>query len=157
VHHLTDTTTADRNHVVAQVVALKRMLVGDMHEPAAVSTVNARLYHWGATALTLAALGGASEGVLMLLEAGADIDALDVDGCSALLHAAQSGHASCVRLLLEGGAKVDVRERRQRWTPLMKAAQVGHVSLRASSPMRLRVDVSIHALPAVYQVYGSLM
>ena len=97
---------------------LKRMLTGQMYHPAGEADINARLYEWEATALQLAAVGGAAECVTMLLEAGADVSLADKHGCTALHYAAQCGQTACVRLLLEAGAPTDVREKRKRWTPV---------------------------------------
>lgn len=109
------------------VITLKRMLIGDMYEPATPDIIDSRHYEWGATALHLAAVEGAAECVLMLFEAGATIDMVDLNGHSALHLAAQNGHLACVRLLLQSGASTKMRDRK-RHTPLMVAAASGHAS-----------------------------
>jgi ankyrin repeat protein len=58
--------------------------------------------------------------VRMLLEAGADPNARDVEGQTALGWAANSSRLDVVELLVKAGAEVDVRSHRG-WTPLMGA------------------------------------
>lgn len=59
-----------------------------------------------------------------LVEAGAELDALDRRGTTALIAAARRGRPETVRVLLELGAKVDRRDRDGR-TALMWAAWMG--------------------------------
>jgi serine/threonine-protein phosphatase 6 regulatory ankyrin repeat subunit B len=61
----------------------------------------------GETSLILAACHGYLEVVTVLIDHGADIDALDVDHNTALLRASQSGHAPIVAFLLAHGAELD--------------------------------------------------
>jgi hypothetical protein len=58
------------------------------------------------TPLHLAVKGGSPPAVKVLLEFGADIDALDEQGMSPLLYACDEGDTEIVRLLLQNGAKV---------------------------------------------------
>jgi hypothetical protein len=63
----------------------------------------------GYTALMMAANGGQEEAVRMLLDAGAEVNALDKHGNSPIMFAAQHGYDSIVRLLLDQGADRSVR------------------------------------------------
>ncbi|RYG44784.1 ankyrin repeat domain-containing protein, partial [archaeon] len=60
------------------------------------------------TALLRAAAGGDGLEVRALLDAGANVDALDDDGNTALLKAVLGGHADVMELLLAAGARTDV-------------------------------------------------
>jgi hypothetical protein len=71
--------------------------------------LEARSSREGYTALMMAANGGQEEAVRMLLEAGAEVDALDNHGNSPIMFAAQHGHDRIVRLLLDKGADRSVR------------------------------------------------
>ena len=63
----------------------------------------------GWTALHWAARFGLADGVTVLLEHGADVDAWIPDGWTALHIAAYRGQAAIVTRLLEGGADVAAR------------------------------------------------
>ncbi|MBR4309711.1 MAG: ankyrin repeat domain-containing protein, partial [Akkermansia sp.] len=71
-------------------------------------------------ALHLAAEGGHSPMVTLLLDLGLDINAMSLY-YTPLMCAAAAGHADCVSLLLERGAKVTARDS-ERWTALHFAA-----------------------------------
>lgn len=75
----------------------------------------------GFTALMTAAAAGNTEGVRLLLEAGADPNILSKQKDSALGEAATSGAEESVRMLLAKGAAVNVPDARG-YTPLMYAA-----------------------------------
>ena len=75
--------------------------------------------------------------VQLLLEAGAEKDANDSDGCTALMAAACSGFAEVVQLLLDAGAQKDLRDSVGR-TALINAAGYGHFSV-------VRVLLEAHA------------
>lgn len=84
----------------------------------------------GATPLQMAATSSNENKVLLLLllKAGARVDAADVQGNTALHQVAASGTVSAAQLLLEHGATVDART----WigmTPLMNAALGGNVAM----------------------------
>ncbi|XP_046984027.1 TD and POZ domain-containing protein 1-like [Schistocerca americana] len=73
----------------------------------------------------------AVEEVRLLLAAGADVGARDVDGETALHWAALRGHAAVVRLLLSAASDPDARD--QWWrTPLHWAARNGHAEAAAA-------------------------
>ncbi len=59
------------------------------------------------TALMYACQGGHIDTVKLLVEKGAELDALDLTGHSALMLAAEEGHLPTVSYLLQKGAKVD--------------------------------------------------
>ena len=61
----------------------------------------------GSTPLLRASRNGHEHVARLLLEAGAEKDATDSDGCTALMGAADEGHPS-VRLLLEAGANTEL-------------------------------------------------
>jgi hypothetical protein len=79
------------------------MLVGDGYRAATQNDVVCRIYEWRSSPLMLAAAGGATESLVLRLEAGAgpSVRYRDKDGFTAAMHAAQNGHDDCLRLLLE--------------------------------------------------------
>lgn len=101
----------------------------------------------GASALHLAACGGHSGVVRLLLARGLEPDALDTVGRSPLYFAAREGHCDIVELLLAAGALAE-RVRDDGWSAILIAVQGGHVRIaellaeagadvaRAAPPMR---------------------
>ncbi|MHC4251452.1 MAG: ankyrin repeat domain-containing protein, partial [Planctomycetota bacterium] len=73
--------------------------------------VDARVSRWKRTALGQAAGGGHTEVVKLLLAAGADVNAGDVDGQTPLHHAVSEGCLEDVELLIEAGANVNAKDR----------------------------------------------
>jgi len=72
-----------------------------------------------------AASGGHTHVVKLLLEAGADIEAMDQEGLTALMNAAENGTESTVAMLIQHGAQVDAASNAG-FTPLIVAAAGGH-------------------------------
>lgn len=50
------------------------------------------------------------EAARLILEAGADIDAQDIDGMTALMHACRNGQINIVRFLLKSGADITIKD-----------------------------------------------
>lgn len=63
----------------------------------------------GFTALMFAALRGQAKVAKVLLDAGANIKATNIDGFTALTFAALSGNSEIVKALLDAGANVDTK------------------------------------------------
>jgi len=66
----------------------------------------------------------------LLLDAGADVGAMDDDGQTALAMASTEGKANAARLLLQRGADVEAKDCHGK-TPLIKAASRGSVMVAA--------------------------
>jgi ankyrin repeat protein len=81
----------------------------------------------GTTPLMHAAEAGSENLARLLLERGADKDAVNQDGLSALTLAATGGHAGVLQILLDAGARVDMTDPHSR-AALTWAAQRGHVT-----------------------------
>jgi hypothetical protein len=81
----------------------------------------------GITPLMLAAKLGNERMVRILLEHGADVNAVDIRGFSALHFAVWNGHAGTVQLLLDHGAIL--RPNQCITTPLLLSALKGHESI----------------------------
>jgi ankyrin repeat protein len=89
------------------------------------SLVGARDRHPGSTPLHLAAFRGSIEIVRVLLDFGAEIDALERESRSTPLHwAAEAGNTEIVQLLLGRGARLEVRDAWFGLTPLGWATTV---------------------------------
>lgn len=69
--------------------------------------VNAREQRYGDTALMWAAAAGHVDVVRLLIEAGADVGAVDDEGVSALQLARTNGHAEVAAALIAAGASAD--------------------------------------------------
>lgn len=93
------------------------------HAAALVNTPDAA----GATPLMHAAEAGSEALARLLLERGADKNAVNRDGLSALTLAATGGHAGVLQVLLDAGAHVDMADPHSR-AALTWAAQRGHVT-----------------------------
>ena len=90
--------------------------------------VNAREPQSRATALIAAAYNDHTEVVRALVDAGARLEAKEVQDWTALLVACHNGHIGAARVLLAAGADVHTRDKDQQ-TPLMNAAGNGHVAV----------------------------
>lgn len=62
-----------------------------------------------------------------LIEAGANIHAIDKDGASALSLAALNGSTDCLRLLIDAGIDVNTPDENALTSPLMHAIAIGNV------------------------------
>ncbi len=83
---------------------------------------------YGNTALTLAAEGGHTDVVRLLIEKGAAVDAKAKSGHTALTLAVEGGHTDVVRLLIEKGAAVDAKAKSGH-TALTLAVEGGHTDV----------------------------
>jgi ankyrin repeat protein len=75
-----------------------------------------------------AAAAGDAESARALLDRGAAVNAMNVDGKTALMAAAARGHVETVRLLLDHGAAVDTTNIHGR-TALTYAEETGHTDV----------------------------
>ena len=80
------------------------------------------------TALMIAAGQGFLSIVELLVDNGADINALDVVNCTALMHAAKEGHVSVVAYLAEKGSDINAVDE-ELYSPLHFAASRGHEAI----------------------------
>lgn len=80
---------------------------------------------FGATPLILAVSEGHRDTAMLLLEAGADVDAQDDSGWTALARAAYFGHRGMVLDLLDSDANAGLAERVMGTTPIAWAARQG--------------------------------
>jgi ankyrin repeat protein len=95
--------------------------IGRLKELAGKVDVNARFGGDGDTALHRAAARGQVEAVKLLLERGANVNAVDDEGTTPLLGATYRGHTEVAGVLLERGAAVDAQEMRYRLSSLNHA------------------------------------
>jgi ankyrin repeat protein len=77
------------------------------------STLEAR-WNIGRTPLMESAWNGQAEVIKLLLDYGADINAVDDHGMTALIRAARRGHEMSVKLLLDRGADATIRDKNGR-------------------------------------------
>jgi ankyrin repeat protein len=84
-----------------------------------------RIAHKDQSPLLKTAAYGNHEAVQLLLENGAELEALGRLGQTPLSEAAKNGHVAVVKLLLEKGAVLEVKDMGYR-TPLSEAAKNGH-------------------------------
>ena len=96
----------------------------------------------GSTALMLAAGKGHNRVVTLLLEEGADINAVNDFGGTALLWAIFEGHAEIAELFIKRDADVNAKHARTNITVLMMAVQHGYTEI-VSTLLKKGVDVNI--------------
>lgn len=82
------------------------------------------------TGLRSAVEDGFTERIQLMLNNGADVDAIDIGGYTALTIAAEMGQESAARILLENGADVNLA-RRNGYTALHLASEQGDESIAA--------------------------
>ncbi len=119
----------------------------------------------GTFPLLMAAQEGHAGIVADLVEAGADVDAVNSEnGTFPLLQAAQNGHAGIVAQLIEAGANVDAVHSESGTFPLLQAAQAGHAGIVAelieagADPRRAHEETGMTALDlAVMAGNGALI
>ncbi len=75
--------------------------------------------------LFAAAAAGSATAVAMLLDLGAPVNAVDMDGATPLHRAVQAGAVAVIDCLLAAGAEVDIRERKWQGTPMSWAVVLG--------------------------------
>lgn len=83
--------------------------------------VNARFGGDGETALHRSAARGHLQAVALLLDRGANVNAVDDEGNTPLLAATYRSHVDVVAMLLKRGAFVNAQEKRHGFTPLLQA------------------------------------
>ncbi|MEW6242774.1 MAG: ankyrin repeat domain-containing protein [Bacillota bacterium] len=66
---------------------------------------------FGRTPLMCVVSHGHRDTVKLLLEVGADINAVDIDGWTPLMFAVRDGTLDIVRLLIQSGANTDITDR----------------------------------------------
>ena len=88
--------------------------------------INERFGGDGETALHRAATNGHIKVIELLLDAGANPNAIDADGATPLLSASYRDQVDVVSLLLSKGANPNIAERRYGMTPLILAAWKGY-------------------------------
>lgn len=99
------------------------------------------------TALHVAVSEGSTEIVKVLLDHGADVEAVSEQQGSRSMHlAAEFGYASVLGLLLDHGADIEAQDQNQR-TPLLRATTAGHLSV-----VRLLLDrgANVHTKEGLY-------
>jgi ankyrin repeat protein len=80
---------------------------------------------YGNTPLKIATVRGDIDAVRVLLEAGAEVDAVVEEGCTVLWYASAFNHPEIVRVLLDYGASLDTRNTLVDQTPLETAQRQG--------------------------------
>ncbi|HEY1302257.1 MAG TPA: ankyrin repeat domain-containing protein [Vicinamibacterales bacterium] len=88
----------------------------------------------GMTALMLAARQGAGNGIKALIEAGADLDAVDPDGTTALILAVINSHYDEAVMLIDGGAGLNIGDAAG-MTPLYAAVDMQHQEPMVNRPL----------------------
>ena len=81
------------------------------------------------TALNAALAKGELEIAEILLQNGANVNAVDLSGKSSLQRATEAGHSTIVDLLLKHKADVNLQESKECWTPLHVTAWTGKLNI----------------------------
>lgn len=103
--------------------------------------------------LYMAASDGHGEAVILLLQAGADVNARSGQNASALYAAASNGHTPVVELLIRFGADVNA-ERGQNKSALYAAASNGHAEV-VSLLIYHGADVNAHSEQKASAIYAA--
>lgn len=82
-----------------------------------ISQINVGDEDLGSTPLHAASYDGQAHICELLLEYGANVDVLDINGCTPLRKAVQQGHEEVVKILLAHGANVEIPNH-SGWTPI---------------------------------------
>ena len=90
---------------------------------------NFRTSKYDTPCLQWASIFGHDSCVSLLLERGANIDALDYHGCSALIEASYRGHLNVVKILIERGADLNIEDEENSLTALDKAGFKGNLQI----------------------------
>jgi ankyrin repeat protein len=101
----------------------------------------------GFTALEFAARDGCVDCIPVLLDAGADINAVDPDGISPLLSSIINGHYDAAGLLIEKGANPNIADRTGR-TPIFSAVDF-HTMPASNRPSPKEIDNELTSLDVV--------
>ena len=101
----------------------------------------------GLTVLEFAARQGCVDCVPVLLQAGADINAVDQDGITSLLSAMINGHYDVANVLIEKGANPNIADRTGR-TPLYSAVD-DHTMPASNRPSPKEIDNEVSSLDVV--------
>jgi ankyrin repeat protein len=101
----------------------------------------------GLSALEFAARQGCFDCVPVLLQAGADINAVDPDGITPLLSAMINGHYDVANILIEKGANPNIADRTGR-TPLYSAVD-DHTMPASNRPSPKEIDNEVSSLDVV--------
>ena len=67
-------------------------------------------FHW--TALHFACHAGLMDLIVLLIERGADIDAVTMNGATPFMRAVESSRPDCVQYLIDAGAKIQTENRK---------------------------------------------
>ena len=103
------------------IATVQRLLAGGLGADATLEEGE----NFAPTALIAAAENGHLDIAKLLLEKGANANAIDAEGWTPLMFAAQNGHSEMAQLLLARGAEINERDD-DGWNALMLAAHRGH-------------------------------
>ncbi|KAJ3115228.1 hypothetical protein HDU96_001012 [Phlyctochytrium bullatum] len=110
----------------------------------------------GDTALHRAAAKGRPEVVKLLLEFGADIEALNEDGLTPLCAAARKGRCECMDVLLDAGANVDAVDSEDEKSALSWACADGRLdAVRLLIARGASVNPASSPFPPLYEAAGA--